>query len=124
LKEKNPVKFDKGFTLIEVLLSLALLGILVVVFLATFSTGSKVLILTDEQETAKNVAESQMEYAQEQPYATSYPAAPIGAEYPGYSANITTTNITSRDGNIQRITVTITRNGEQVTRLEGFKARR
>jgi len=117
------VKVEKGFTLIEILLSLALLGMLAVVFLGTFSTGSKVLIMTDEQETAKNVAESQMEYVQKQPFTTSYSAAPIGAEYPGYSVNITAASITSRDGNIQRITVIINRHGEEVTRLEGFKTR-
>jgi prepilin-type N-terminal cleavage/methylation domain-containing protein len=122
--EKIPMKGERAFTLIEVLLSLALLGILAVVFLATFSTGSRVLISTDEQETAKNVAEGQMEYVQQQPYAASYPAAPIGTEYPGYSASISTSNITSRDGNIQRITVIITHHGEEAMRLEGFKARR
>ena len=123
LKEKKPLKVERGFNLIEILLSLALLGILAIVFLSTFSSGSKVLVLTDEQETAKNVAESQMEYIQNQPYATAYSAAPIGADYPGYSANITTTSVTSRDGNIQRITVIIERQGEEITRLEGLKTR-
>jgi prepilin-type N-terminal cleavage/methylation domain-containing protein len=123
LKEKNSLKVERGFTLIEILLSLALLGILAIVFLATFSSGSKVLILTDEQETAKNVAESQMEYVQKQPFATDYSPVPVGVDYPGYSANITTANITSRDGNIQRITVIILRHGEEITRLDGFKTR-
>jgi prepilin-type N-terminal cleavage/methylation domain-containing protein len=122
--EKIPMKGESGFSLIEILISLALIGILAVVFLATFSTGSRVLISTDEQETAKNVAESQMEYVQQQPFAASYSAAPIGTEYPGYSASIATANITSRDGNIQRITVIVTYDGEDVERLEGFKARR
>lgn len=117
------MKVERGFNLIEILLSLALLGILAIVFLGTFSSGSKVLILTDEEETAKNVAESQMEYVQKQPFTTSYSAAPISADYPGYSANITTMSITSRDGNIQRITVIITRNGVEITRLDGFKTR-
>ena len=117
------MKIERGFNLIEILLSLALLGILAIVFLSTFSSGSKVLILTDEQETAKNVAESQMEYVQKQPFASAYSAAPIGADYPGYSANISTTSITSRDGNIQRITVIVIRHGEEITRLEGFKTR-
>jgi prepilin-type N-terminal cleavage/methylation domain-containing protein len=122
--EKIPMKSERGFSLIEILLSLALIGILAVVFLATFSTGSRVLILTDKQETAKNVAECQMEYVQNQPFAASYSAAPIGTEYHGYSAGIATANVTSRDGNIQKITVIITCDGEEVTRLEGFKTRR
>ena len=114
---------ERGFFLIEVLVALALMGILAVTFSNAFVTGSKALVQTDERETAKNLAESQMEYVYNQPFASSYSPAPISSEYPNYSADITTADITSRDGNIQRITVIITYHGEEVLWLEGDKTR-
>lgn len=117
------MKNQRGFSLIEVVISIALLGILAVGYLSALNTGSKVLFMTDEQETAKNLAESQMEYVTGQPFATSYSPAPIGDEYAGYSADIVTANVTSRDSNIQKITVIIEHNGEEVTRLERYRTR-
>jgi type II secretory pathway pseudopilin PulG len=114
---------EDGFLLIEALIALALIGILAVTFSSGFGTGSKALTMTDERETAKNLAESQMEYVYDLPFASSYSPAPIGSEYPNYSADITTTNITSRDGSIQKITVIIKHHGEEVLRLEGDKTR-
>ena len=114
---------EGGFFLIEVLISLVLIGALAVTFSNAFFTGSKALTMTDERETAKNLAESQLEYVYNQPFANSYSPAPIGSEYPDYSAVIKTAEITSRDGNIQRITVIVAHHGEEVIRLEGDKTR-
>ena len=114
---------ERGFLLIEALIALALIGILAVTFSSAFGTGSEALTLTDKRETAKNLAESQLEYVYSQPFASSYSPAPIGSEYPYYSADIKTADIVSRDGNIQRITVVITYGGEEIIRLEGDKTR-
>lgn len=116
-------KGERGFLLIEALIALVLIGVLAVTFSSAFGTGSTALMMTDERETAKNLAESQMEYVYNQPFASSYSPAPISSEYTGYSAEITTADITTRDGNIQRITVIITHNGEEVLQLEGDKTR-
>ncbi len=117
------MKNQKGFSLIEVIVSIALLGIIAAGFLAALGTASKVLFIADERETAKNLAESQMEYVKEQDYALSYaPAVPD--EYAGYSASIDVGTIASRDGNIQKIIVTIEHRGEEVMTLEGYKANR
>ena len=114
---------ERGFLLIEALIALALIGVLTVTFSSAFGTGSKSLMMTDERETAKNLAESQLEYVYSQPFASSYSPAPIGSEYPNYSADIATADIISRDGNIQRITVVIKHDGEEIIRLEGDKTR-
>ena len=62
------MKDQKGFSLIEVVIAVALLGIIAVGFLGALGTASKALLTADERETAKNLAESQMEYVQEQDY--------------------------------------------------------
>lgn len=120
-RREREMKSQNGFTLIEVVVGLALMAIISVAFLGALATTSKVLFVADERETAKNLAETQMEHVRQQGYTGSYAAAPIPNEYAGYSAAITAGNITSRDGNIQKVTVTIQHHGEPVTTLEGYK---
>jgi prepilin-type N-terminal cleavage/methylation domain-containing protein len=112
---------EKGFSLIEVIVAVALLGIISVAFLGGLSTASRALLTADQLETAKNLAETQIEYVKGQPYAASYEPAPIPSEYAGYSATVDVSTITSRDGNIQKITVIIEHSEEQVTTLQGYK---
>ena len=117
------MKSEEGFSLIEELISLALLGIIGVAFLSGLCATSKALFITDERETAKNLAETQMEYVKGQDYSDSYSAAPIPGEYAGYSAAIFALPVSSRDGNIQRITVIIENQDEEVIRLESSKVK-
>ena len=117
---------EKGFSLVEVVVAVAIIGLIGLGFSAAFGTGFKVLAQTDELETAKNLAETQMEYVRSLPYDSSgtYAAGPIPGEYPNYSAAVTSAPITSRDINIQKITVNISHGGEQVLALEGYKVHR
>ncbi len=103
------------------LVAVAILGVTAVAFFSGFTTSSNLVVSVDERETAKNLAESQMEYVKNQVYAASYDPAPIPDEYVGYSANITVSTIDSRDGNIQKLTVIIKHHDAEVTRLEGYK---
>jgi prepilin-type N-terminal cleavage/methylation domain-containing protein len=62
------MKSEKGFTFIEVVIALAVLGIIAVGFLGGLATASKGLLIADERETANNLAEAQMEYVKNQEY--------------------------------------------------------
>ena len=112
---------QSGFTFIETLVSLAVVGFIAVFFVNSLSTSSSLGASIDEDETAKNLAEYQMEYIKNQEYMTSYEPASIPEAYNNYTANITTSMIAVRDGNIQKITVVIMHHGINVTSLQGYK---
>jgi prepilin-type N-terminal cleavage/methylation domain-containing protein len=115
------MKGEKGFSFVEVVISLAVLGIISVGFLSGLGTASKGLLTTDERETAKNLAEAQMEYVKNLPYLGSYTkSTEILNEYEYYDVEIVTTAL--EDGNIQRITVTVShQNKPEVITLEDYK---
>ncbi len=62
---------SKGFSLIEVIIALALLGIIGVAFLGGLFTASKATFIADERTTAESLARSQMEYVKDQDYITA-----------------------------------------------------
>jgi prepilin-type N-terminal cleavage/methylation domain-containing protein len=118
---KQRVKGKNGFSLIEVLIALALLGIIGVAFLSGMNTVSGVTLNTDKRETAKNLAESQMEYVKSLGYAASYDPAPIPPEYDAFDVTIDAEYL--QDSGIQKITVTITHQNKVVMNLEGYKVK-
>lgn len=131
------MKNEKGFSLIEMLLSIALLGLIATVLITSLAITSKGLLIADERETAKNLAESQMEYVKEQLYINysvlEHDVYPISTTIstPGYSVNCTAVPIDpvthepfNDDLGLQLITVTIKHNDKEVITLEGYKVDR
>ena len=59
---------SRGFTLLEVLIAIALIGIVAVAILGALSTSSKVLSIADERTTAESLARRQIEYIKSQGY--------------------------------------------------------
>jgi len=113
---------EKGSSLVETLVAVALLGVIGVSLLCGVNCAYNALIVTDEQDIGKNLAQSQMENTMKAEYAMSYPAAPIPDVYQYYTADIDTDSF--RDSNIQKITVTIMHQGKEVSKLEGYKVHR
>ena len=116
------MRSEKGTSLIETVVALALLGIIGVAFLGALATTSNSRLIVDEHVSARILAESQMENIKKQTYAFSYDPVPIPADYPGYSAEIDVDNM--RNGNIQKITVTIQHHGRDIETLECYKVNR
>jgi len=125
---------ERGTTLVETLMALAILGIIAVGFLGALATASKASFIIDERATAENLARSQMEYVKFQSY-ISY-ANPNHGNYglitapAGYEVQITVVPIDpstgqalppGQDNGVQKIAVTIKHQGKQVITLQGYK---
>ena len=119
---------ESGATLIETVVALAVLGLIAVTFLSGLVTSSRAAFAADEQATAQNIAQSQMEWVKNASYNVTgyYSSGPIPSvtDYDGYSANITVEALPDHGDDIQKIIVTIMRSGEQVIVLEGYKVDR
>ncbi|MDO8578311.1 MAG: type II secretion system protein [Dehalococcoidales bacterium] len=120
---------ESGFTLLESLVALAILGTIAVVFLGGVIGTTKAAAVIDEQTTAESLAQNQMEWVQNAAYvaeATSYsPAAlPGSGDYNNYSVNITSAALHSPDDGVQKITITIRHSSKEVSQLEGYKLNR
>ena len=120
---------ESGMAFLETLVALALLGIIAIVFLSGLATTIKANVIADERTTAESLARSQMEWAKQTNYiydtAGYSPAAiPADEDYAGYAAIITAEPLHSPDEGIQKITVTVTRNEEEILILESYKVDR
>ena len=121
---KARLRSERGFALVETLVAVAVLASALVVFLAGLSTGSLSTAESDRLSTAHEIARSQMELTKAAAYNAApytYPTATAPATY-GVSAAAST--MSGGDANIERITVTVTKDGVAVFSLEGFKANR
>ncbi|MBN1152605.1 MAG: prepilin-type N-terminal cleavage/methylation domain-containing protein [Dehalococcoidia bacterium] len=64
---------SRGQLLIEVLIALALLGMIATVFIGAMYTALHSARIADERSIAVTLAKSEIEYVKEQPYSTSVP---------------------------------------------------
>jgi len=115
----NKMKSEKGISLLEVILALALLGIISASFLGGLATTSTARVTADERASAKILAEGLMDTIKKDPYRTSYNVT-VPEEFPGYSANLTVTN----GNNIQELTFLIKHGNRDILTLESYKVNR
>ena len=115
------MKCEKGSSLLEVLVALALLGIVSVLFLSSVANSTSARVNADSRVSAKILAESLIDNIKNQSYEPSY-SITIPPEYDGYSANLTVTNMYS--GNIQKLVIVIDYLGREVLTLESYKVER
>ena len=123
---------EQGLTLLEVLIALGIIAAIAVTFLLGMSTSSKAVVVSQEKVTAESLAKSQMEAIKRWEYdATGVPPDYLPAKLTdiptGYDIDINAermdpqNNGTDNDDGLQKVIVTITRGGETVFILEGYK---
>jgi prepilin-type N-terminal cleavage/methylation domain-containing protein len=124
------IKSQKGFSLLEVILAIAIMGVVSVAFLGGLGNASKSLAFTNQRQRAKTFAEHQLEYVRSltyhaPPYQYLYDSS-LATEYPDYTAMIYAESIPSRDNNIEKIRVVVSFKGNPVlltgnSTVEGYK---
>ncbi len=122
-KMRREKQSEKGFTLIEILIAFFIIITVGVGLLAGLTLTSRVIIATDHQETARDLAVGEMEYIKSLSYNSAHydcnpDLIPAGS---GYAVSVVNPPPSLQDGNLQVITVIISRNGAEVTRLAGYK---
>ena len=122
MKIKHFTGGEKGVSLIETLIAIALLGIIGSSLTAGMMGVYKARPIATEQDIGKNLAQSQLETVLEQPYALSYSPAPVPANYGNYTVDIHTDPF--RMGQIEKITVTVLHEDKEVSTLEAYKINR
>jgi prepilin-type N-terminal cleavage/methylation domain-containing protein len=123
------MKSEKGFTIIEVLVTLGIVGVLGASFLSSLTNSTRAVVQTDQMDTGRALAQSMMEYVKEQKYSASGYAnsTTLTAQYPEFNVSIAVSTPGSagqRDALIQIVTISVTQNGKTITTLEGFKTKR
>ena len=129
---KGVTKNERGVGLIEVLVALAILGVIAVAFLTGLATTAKAVLIADVRTTAESLARTQMEDVKDQPYDDTLPIeytelSDIPADF---DIDITAERMdpeedgTGNDDGIQKITVTVEFQGEVKTTLVDYKVDR
>jgi Tfp pilus assembly protein PilV len=110
---------------VEALIAVGILGLALTALLSAVSTGSMAVSRTEERVTAENLARSQLEYIKSQPY------QPLPASYAtvtpspdDYAVAVTTDAVPGGDGSIEKIVVTVTRNGKELLVVEDYRVDR
>jgi len=127
---------QKGFLLIEILVGLALMGIIAAGFINGLSTTFKGVTVSQERVTAESLAKSQIEYIKAQDYipkieydpddpANRYKLIDIPPDLvaAGYTVEITSLerHIISDVIELQSVTVAVKRNGEGKMSIEVYR---
>jgi len=110
-----------GFGLVDAVIAVAVAGTAVVAFVAALSTGSLAVNELDEQTVAQRLAVSQLEEIKSSSYETSYSLVDTPS---GYSISVGVSSTPDADVNIQKITVTISRDGEGIFTVANYKVNR
>ena len=130
---------ERGTSLVEILVSVAIMAIVFTALLTALSTASVGVATVRERVTAQNLARSQLECIQDHPYIDG--AIPIDytttctvtqlSSYPmdvsiSYwdSSTEAFTSVPGDDSGMQWITVTVYHNSESVFTIEKYKAER
>jgi len=117
---------ERGFTLVEAVIALAILGMVGGIFLHGAAIGPKTVMVSQERVAAESLARSQMEDTKAQEYvpeATSYPQITIPSDLAGqgYDVEISADPLHDPDDGIQEITVSVTRGGETLWTIVDYK---
>ena len=112
---------QRGIALIEIIVAMALLGLIAVGFLGGTRMTSVTRVQADDRASAKIIAESVLDEIKTQDFDSEY-IVTLPSGYSGYTVTAEAGYL--RNNCLQRITVQVSRNDSLIFELEGFKVQR
>ncbi|MBA7696814.1 hypothetical protein ES703_105466 [subsurface metagenome] len=122
------MKSEKGFSLIEILVAVAILGLVAVTFLGGLATVLKGTVISNEQAIAESLVRTEAEYVKGcdyKPYPSVYPVNPELTIPNGWNIPQPTVELVhATDDGIQKVTITAEHDGEAILSIEIYKVER
>ena len=118
------LRSERGVTLVESLVAVAILGSALVVFLGGMSTGLVSTAQSDRLSSAHELARSQLEFTKGDVYSASPHSYATVTTPPGYGVTAVASAISGGDASIELVTVQVTKDSVVVYSLEGYKVNR
>jgi prepilin-type N-terminal cleavage/methylation domain-containing protein len=138
---------SRGFTLIEMLIALALFAIIGIVFAGGLATASRAVLIADVRTNAESLARTEMEYVKTQEYwwagswgyVVTYtgsectseecptwldPLHDLSDEHARYTVQVDAAALDESDSPVEEITVTVSHDDREVITLVGYKINR
>jgi type II secretory pathway pseudopilin PulG len=112
-----------GFGLIEILIAVCLMGLAGAAVLTGLQGAYSHTFRNEGNQTAKSIAETQMEYLKNATWNSSYTPVtptPIPSDYTNYTTVIDVSTLPNRDNNLQKVRVTVNGPGGSYV-LESYK---
>ena len=123
-RKLKALQAEKGFGLVESLISVAILGAVVITLVVALSTGSIAVREGNDEVVAQRLARTQLEVIKGSPYDSDGDTYSTIDEPEGYSVTFDVDSTIYADTDIQKITVTISRSGEDILTVEDYKVNR
>lgn len=134
MKKAYNLKSNKGYSLIETLIAVLILGVIGIAVFTGLSTAASANIVSDEQTTSGSIARRQIESIQQQAYdsVNNPPVYTLVSDLPaGYSivSPVVTrldpkNNGTSNDDGLQQISVTVMHGTKTILTLVDYKVKK
>ena len=120
----NMIQQQKGLGLAETLVAVAILGTTVVAFIAALSAGTIAVGAQDEEVIIQGLARSQLEHTKSYTYIPGTGSYPTIAVPDNYALEVAVSTIPGTDNNIQKITVSVSRESQVLLTVSDYKVNR
>ena len=114
----------RGFTLVESLVAIAILGVSAATFISDLSSGSLAVQTLDEQDNCQQLLQTQMEVIKAAAYDPAGNSYTRVAVPDGYTLNVAVNSQIYTNNHIQKITLSVYYNGNLCGTLDNYKVDR
>ena len=115
---------QSGMSLVETVVAIGILGIAITTFVTGLSTGSISVREMERQAITQRLARTQLEYVKSYAFEPGTATYPVVSTPEGYTVSVNVTAVTGGDTRIQKITVVVQMEGDDLLSIEDYKVNR